>query len=167
MSLSDGPRFRPHLGCLGIGLRMLFVLDCLLSCSMFTGQLWSSRITYTRTNRTSTVEMFPLIFLIREDCQPCLRPHHATAPDPAERYARSIPLNATPNGRILSWKCSIFAPGQSEQSRLAARIDGIDRAFLFGKTRLPERASSITTQKIIDGSARLQIGSAQFAAALT
>jgi hypothetical protein len=33
-----------------------------------------------------------------------------------------------------------FRPGQSEQCQLTARIDGIDRAFLFGNARLPPLA---------------------------
>ena len=33
---------------------------------------------------------------------------------PAERYARSIPLNATDNGRELSPQCSIFDLSVSE-----------------------------------------------------
>jgi len=46
-----------------------------------------------------------------------------------------IPLNVASNGRELSEKCLIFALGESEHSQLTARIDGIDRAFLFGNAR--------------------------------
>jgi len=48
-----------------------------------------------------------------------------------------IPLNAALSGPELSEKCSIFALGKSEHSQLTARIDGIDRAFLFGNARHP------------------------------
>jgi len=50
---------------------------------------------------------------------------------------RPIPLNAASNGRELSEKCLIFALGENEHRQLIARIDGIDRAFLFGNARHP------------------------------
>ena len=43
--------------------------------------------------------------------------------------------NIVTNRRELSEICSIFVLRKSEHSQLAARIDGIDRDFLFGNGR--------------------------------
>ena len=56
-----------------------------------------------------------------------------------------IPLNAASSGRELSEICSVFALGQSEHRHLTARIDGIDRAFLFGNAWLPLLAKSLSS----------------------
>jgi hypothetical protein len=49
-----------------------------------------------------------------------------------EPQARSIPLKTTRNGQELSELCSISSQGEGEHCQLIARIDGIDRDFLFG-----------------------------------
>ena len=56
---------------------------------------------------------------------------------PGGGETRKIPLNAGSNGRELSEIRSIFERGQSEHCQLTARIDGIDRAFLFGNGVAP------------------------------
>jgi len=64
-------------------------------------------------------------------------------PGPAKRQSRPIPLNAASNGRELSEKHSIFALGESEHASSPARIDGIDRTFLFGNARHPMLAPGL------------------------
>jgi hypothetical protein len=54
-----------------------------------------------------------------------------------KRKKRTIPPNATLNGQKSSEICSIFALGLSLHCQLTARIDGIDRDFLFGNARFP------------------------------
>src|ERR1700684_4721704 len=54
------------------------------------------------------------------------------------RKKRSIPPNATSNKRKSSEICSIFALGSSLHCQLTARIDGIDRDFLFGDARFSQ-----------------------------
>jgi len=58
-------------------------------------------------------------------------------PGPAERQIREIPLNAPLNGRELSEICLIFVRVPGEHCQLTARIDGIDRDFLFGTRAVP------------------------------
>ena len=55
----------------------------------------------------------------------------------ARRQTRPIPLKTTPNGRKLSWQCSIFAPRGNEPCQLTAGVDGIDRDFLSRNARYP------------------------------
>ena len=56
-------------------------------------------------------------------------------PTPAGRQTRTIPLNAATNGQQLNELRSIFVRVPSEHCQLTARIDGIDRDFLFGNAR--------------------------------
>jgi len=51
---------------------------------------------------------------------------------PAGHQTRTIPLKAVTNGQQLNELCLIFVRVPSEHCQLSARIDGIDRGFLFG-----------------------------------
>jgi len=53
-------------------------------------------------------------------------------PTPAGHQTRTIPLKTATNGQQLNELRSIFVRVPSEHCQLAARIDGIDRGFLFG-----------------------------------
>ena len=66
--------------------------------------------------------------------QKCSKYNTKKIPHSARQQTRSVPLNAASNRQELSEQCSIFALGESEH---AARIDGIDCAFLFGNARQP------------------------------
>lgn len=56
---------------------------------------------------------------------------------------RFNPLNATSNGRKLNEERSIYALGLNRHCQLTARIDGIDRDFLFGNARFPQVAPGV------------------------
>ena len=56
-------------------------------------------------------------------------------PTPAGHQTRTIPLKTATNGQQLNELRSIFVRVPSEHCQLSARIDGIDRGFLFGNAR--------------------------------
>ena len=80
----------------------------------------------------------------------------------AGRQTQSIPLNAAWNGWELSPQCSIFALAHTEHCQLTARVDGIDRAFLFGNTRLSLLAPGLAHSHSCLGTLQVSRGLALF-----